>query len=296
MYDAENNWLILIWDEAQALLKNLASAPAWKKQLNSAQKRMGSTPGMSFWKKIGGDKSVFSPSTWQLKRMGYLRGDNSRLWFRQTVKYSDISVFNLCGINIPEKLGLEEFIGLQQEAKALPRFHLQFAYHYTAGTKEDLKQAAGGIKAYRYKEKLRGNTAHLSHVQDNYRSNRAKILEARKANRVWLEAGVIVASLGRLIGRGGRQGRPPVPVTGKKSDEWFEDCISRYMTAQATPQWSALNTALDKLEPLLGQDDGVPPEFGKWTIWRDDIRVLDYIAYARREIDILPTPKDGGFP
>lgn len=93
IYDQER--LVLIWPEASAgILEGIEKCPSWR--------RIVKKKDHDFWKKCA-DSFSFTVPRWQLKRENLLQD----LWQRQShrLRYDDISVLSLNGIDVPSKAG-----------------------------------------------------------------------------------------------------------------------------------------------------------------------------------------------
>lgn len=116
----DNERLVLIWPEAfKGILTGFEDCPSWKKIVR------GKAP--HFWKNYA-DSFSFTIPTWQLKRENFMQN----IWQRQghRLKYRDITVLGLNGIEVPSKTGQ---LPVAKRAR--------FAWFYTKPRGEDQSRA-----------------------------------------------------------------------------------------------------------------------------------------------------------
>jgi len=259
VYDADRNWLTLIWDEAiKGVLDDMEMCPSWKQVLKEQEKRTGQSVNTDWWKTCARSHSFALP-TWRVAKHGYLRGV---LWHRPKLSYDDIVVFDLNGIDLP-------FINDMGKVELPTAKKARFVHFYT-DDKREFQALQKNLQPRKWKELHRSRSAARSYQRR----------EARKEkNAEWIRASNAIYDIIKIVG-GGYYGRRAMFLVGTEVRAKFNDLVRRFNAGELrilqhdVVSWGNINYALATLEECL-RDERVPREFELWLQWRDNGALID---------------------
>lgn len=268
VYDRENHWLVLIWPVAESgVLGEMDKCPSWGRILGEYEKRLGVEPKMDWWKRCAESHSwVIPPAT--LHNMHYKQ---NKLWFHKGLRYSEITVLNLRGI---EPLRLEgEGKGLLNEVKLTVARRVRYAFHYTLD-KREYKRVAHMIKRLDHGD---NSVIHERSIQPTLERRKKAGLnpDGTPGRQVpWVEASCVISKIPKALGVV-IKGRRKRMLTGEDSDRFFSICEDAFTNSKwkARRKGKELHRLLDELDKWVG-DNVVPPEYKRWAVWRE--RVPDH--------------------
>lgn len=272
VYDKENNWLILLWDEAKELLKSIEDCPSWARILKEYGKRSGEKAQVEWWRRCAESFSWILPH-WSLYKMRYMK---EKLWFRPEAGYANVSVLNLAGIELLKLEG--EGKGLGEEVHLQVARRIRYAHHYTTSDKREFKSARALEKKLKKQEEKKQSKKNEEAIRQRLRR---KGLGTKGKHRKWFLASRIVQALPKEIGKSIMH-KYRHHLSGRDCMKRFDVVLDAYINGEfelGRVNWTRVHALLGELGPLLESDE-VPVEFGEWLVWREGGKYLD--AYVER--------------
>lgn len=279
-WDEENNWLVLLWEEALngGVLEKLRECPSWDQILKKEEKRLGRRLDWRWWKKCAESSPHVIPE-WKLKDMRYM---GTQLWHRPGAKYSDITVLNTAGIEVPKFQVGRKISAVLPEAK---RAH--FAHHYV--DEEEKRTYMASIVQFEKRDLRikRKKATGASDAMVNQTRNRRR--RERRERPTQVPGGRIARAVTQVtsaLGRSFRKGRPPKQMRPEEMELRFESSVDSYLNGDyAKPNWHAVERNLDDIEEVL-QDNPDIPELRiarRWLLWRNEGKpgIHAYVEHRR---------------
>jgi hypothetical protein len=286
VWEPERNWLILYWEEAlEGVLKDITKCPSWGKIVAEAEKRAKKKLDWTWWKKCAESHSHSIPP-WQLRRLSIAQ---SVLWHRGKPTYTDITAFDMSGIDVPAIDAREHGVNAM-----LPVAHrARFAHHYVE--EEDKRDYQKRIRQFelRKQEKSRPDWAFRERKRKGaQQARRAEKRAARDPNVT--ELGRCVGKLSTALGKG-YKGRHLVEIRPKDVEVRFNFILEAYVNGLLLDKarWKVVQRMLNKMEDMLPQ---LPEDYHngveKWLLWsgvnpRNTNPIDAYLAWRRRDFELF---------
>ncbi|RLC85313.1 MAG: hypothetical protein DRJ03_12035 [Chloroflexi bacterium] len=265
-WDDENNWLVLLWEEAlTGVLEKMRGCPSWDAIVTKEEKRLGHRLDWTWWKKCADSSSAVIP-TWKLQDMSYMRG---QLWHRPCIKYSDVTVLDASGIDIPQFQVGQEVAAVLPVAK---RAH--FAHHYVE--EEDKRTYMASIvqfekKDVKDKNKSRKKTGMYDTFTDTQRNERRRTNRKLCRETPQGQLARALTQISTALGKPYRKGRPPSSVSPAECERRFEYTVDAFINGDLIdPKWNRVELLLNEIEELVKSNFDIP-SLGiakRWLLWR----------------------------
>lgn len=276
-YDRANDWLILVWPEAEnSILKTFDNSPTWNKILDAYRQRSGSQVIPPWFYKQCADSFSWVVNMWRVRqREGYLE---RTLFMRPNIRYQDISVLNLAGLEILHYEG--ERRRVRSDCSLAVAHRVKFVMHFDPVDRDEfrLNRAAQQhmrkqIERVEREERQRaGRLRRIGLAPGLKRANAKK--DMGDEIRAWFLASRVLTFLPRHLGISLR-GRPPRLMSAEISQQRYDVCVAQFLNKTARQaNWPEVDRLLDELEKYL-EDPKVPKAFRAWLDWRDRGKALE---------------------
>jgi hypothetical protein len=284
-WDEERNWLVLLWEEALngGVLDKLRECPSWDQILKKEEKRLGTRLDWQWWKKCAESSPHVVPE-WKLKDLSYMRG---QLWHRPGAKYSDITVLNAAGIEVPKFQ-----VGRKVSAVLPAKKQAHFAHHYVEEDEKRTYMASIVQFEKRDLKEKRRKARGMSDALVNERRNRRRRKKRERITQV--PGGQVARALTQVtsaLGKSYRRGRPPKQMRPEEMERRFESAVDAYLNGDyAQPNWHAVERHLDSLEEILKDNPDLPDLriARRWLLWRNEGRpgIHAFVEHRRGNLGV----------
>jgi len=277
VYDRENGWLSLLWDEAfaeEGVCAGIETCPSWAAILAEYKKRMG-VDAPREWQKQVAQHHSWVIDEWRLHKMAY---KTEKLWFRPNVLYDHITVLNLVGLEVIRLEGIGK--GLLNEATLLAPRRVRYLHHYTLADKRE-------FKAMRLLQEKLSHAKKMTEEARAAQSKQQREARAYKRNRAhtnWMIASRTVGELCREFGVG-KSGRYPREMRGNDCLARYRRVLDRYVNGQlasGASQTARVKKLLADLTDLLA-DTQIPAQFQIWLNFRYPLEIALDLDQKGRE-------------
>lgn len=281
-WDEKRNWLVLVWEEAlTGVLQKLRECPSWDAIVTKEEKRLRKRLDWTWWRLCAESFSHVVPR-WQLRNMAYM---SNALWHRPGMRYEDVTVLDVAGLDVPRFEVGEEVSAVLPVAKKA-----HFAHHYVQ--EEEKRTYIESILQFEKEEiqqRRRAVRGALDESDNRKRNERRRIKRAKRRKSAQFRLARNLTYLAKALGKGYRHGRPPIQISAHECEKRFEHSVDAFVQGELLrSNWSQVERLLDELEELLEELEGTSLAVARrWLLWRNKGKpgIFAYIEHRRRQFD-----------